>query len=95
MFFKGSRYERVGTAVRVDEQGREVRHKVIRVLPQPEARYGYAVAAGDRLDNIASEVFRDAERFWRICDANVVMWPPELTERPGRVIAIPGPGPDA
>jgi hypothetical protein len=94
VFFKGSRYERVGTAVLIDEQSREVRYKLMRALPQPEVRYGYAVAAGDRLDNIAFEVFRDAERFWRICDTNVVMWPPELAERPGWVIAIPGPAPE-
>jgi hypothetical protein len=91
MFFKGSRYERVETTSLVDEQGREVRYKKVRFLPDPAPRFGYAVEAGDRLDNIAFEVFRDPERFWRICDANATVWPPELTERAGRVIGIPGP----
>lgn len=90
MFFKGSRYERVETTSLTDHRGREVKHKQIRFIPQSAPRYGYAVAAGDRLDNIAFEVFHDAERFWRICDANVTMWPPDVTEHPGRVIGIPG-----
>lgn len=90
MFFKGSRYEKVETASLVDERKRELKYKKVRIIPETKPRYGYAVAAGDRLDNIAFEVFRDPERFWRICDANRTMWPPELTDQPGRVIGIPG-----
>lgn len=89
MFFKGSRYGDVETTSLVDEHGREIRYKKNRFIPPTTPRRGYAVAAGDRLDTIAYDVFHDAERFWRICDANVTMWPPRLTEEPGRVIAIP------
>lgn len=92
MFYKGSRYEDVPTASLTDHRGREVRYKQIRFIPPSTPRYGYAVAAGDRLDMIAFDVFSDAERFWRICDANQTMWPPRLTERAGRVIGIPGSG---
>jgi hypothetical protein len=90
MFFRGSRYEDVETHRLTDERGQVVQYKGIRFIPDTPALYGYAVTAGDRLDTIAFEVFQDAERFWRICDANVAMWPPRLTERPGRVIGMPG-----
>jgi len=90
MFFKGSRYATVETTSQVDERGRELRYKVVRMIPATEPRFGYAVAAADRLDVIAFEVFNDPERFWRICDANRAMWPADLTSRPGRIIGIPG-----
>jgi hypothetical protein len=91
MLFKGSRYEGTLTATLVDARGRELRYKVVRMIPESPPRFGYAVAAADRLDTIAFEVFQDPERFWRICDANRALWPPELTRRPGRIIAIPAP----
>lgn len=90
MFYKGSRYEGVPSTTLTDDRGREVTYKKTRSIPSPTPRYGYAVGTGDRLDTIAFAVFGDAERFWRICDANTTMWPPTLTEQPGRVIGIPG-----
>lgn len=90
MFFKGSRYASVETTSLLDESGHELRYKVVRMIPDAEPRFGYAVAAADRLDTIAFEVFHDPERFWRICDANRAMWPADLTSRPGRIIGIPG-----
>jgi hypothetical protein len=90
MFFKGSRYEKVETVSLTDVQGREIRYKDVRFTPETEPRYGWAVQAGERLDHIAYEVFREADRFWRICDANLAAWPPALTERPGLVIGVPG-----
>jgi hypothetical protein len=90
MFFRGSRYQSVETTSLIDERGVEVRYKVVRLIPASPPHVGYAVAAGDRLDLIAFDVFGDPERFWRICDANLTMWPAALTEHPGRVIGIPG-----
>jgi hypothetical protein len=90
MFFKGSRYEGVATVTIVDERGRDLRYKVVRLIPDSRPLYGYAVLAAERLDTIAFEVFNDPERFWRICDANRTMWPAELTSRPGTIIGIPG-----
>jgi hypothetical protein len=89
MFFKGSRYQYTETTTLVDVRGREVRYKLVRLIPDTRPAYGYAVRASDRLDNIAFDVFHDPERFWRICDANRAMWPPELTDEPGRIIGIP------
>jgi len=48
----------------------------------------HRVEEGDRLDNIASKYYSDPELYWRICDANGVMNPPELVSRPGRRLRI-------
>ncbi len=89
MFFKGSRYAKVGELTRTDSVGREVRYKKIRFIPETAATTGHIVHRGERLDQIADRYYRDAERFWRIADANKVMWPDELTEEAGRIILIP------
>jgi hypothetical protein len=89
MFFKGSRYEKVPEAEHTDASGRTVRYKKVRFIPFTRAQAGHEVRDGERLDHIAHRHFRDAERFWRICDANLATWPPELVERPGRIIDIP------
>jgi len=44
--------------------------------------------AGDRLDNISSQIIGDPEQFWQICDTNEVMHPLELTDEPGKIIRI-------
>jgi len=51
----------------------------------------HLVVLGDRLDNIAARHLGDPEQFWRLCDANDAMQPPELTVI-GRRIKIPFPG---
>ena len=89
MFFKGSRYERLPVLHTTDSRGREVAYKATRLIPRSDFLSGYLVTEGDRIDLIAYDRYRDAERFWRICDANVAMWPEELVRRPGRVIGIP------
>jgi hypothetical protein len=89
MFFKGSRYERLPVLHTTDSRGREVAYIATRLIPRSELVSGHLVIEGDRLDLIAHERFRDAERFWRICDANVAMWPEDLVSEAGRVIGIP------
>lgn len=88
MFFKGSRYEKVAEHEGEDRHGRAVRYKGIREIPPTPARLGHEVAQGERLDHIAHRYFRDAERFWRIADANLAIWPDDLLET-GEVIAVP------
>ena len=80
MFFKGSRYEKVQDATRTDSTGREIRYKTTRVIVDPVAVIGHRLMNGERLDHIAWQHFRDAERFWRICDANRALWPDDLLE---------------
>jgi hypothetical protein len=89
MFFRGSRYADLPVLHTTDSRGREVAYKATRFIPESEFVAGHLVNEGDRLDRIAFDYFRDAERFWRICDANVTMWPEDLVREPGRVIGIP------
>jgi hypothetical protein len=88
MFFKGSRYANIGTVVK-DEKGRLVRYKKTRFIAQPKVRRTHHVSQQDRLDLIAHAYLRDAERFWRICDLNVGLWPDDLLAVAGRTIEIP------
>jgi hypothetical protein len=48
----------------------------------------HTVTQGDRLDNLAARYVGDPEQFWRICDANDVLRPEDLTEEAGRAIRI-------
>jgi len=89
MFFKGSRYTNVGDLTLKTGDGREIKYKKTRLIPRTEAQAGHLVHQGERLDHIAQRYYRDPERFWRIADANQVLWPDELTEKAGRVIMIP------
>jgi hypothetical protein len=88
VFFKGSRYATVPDAALTDRSGRVVRYKTTRFVPDTQAFVGHRVLGGERLDHIAHQHFRDAERFWRICDANRTTWPADLLVV-GRVILVP------
>jgi len=79
---------------------REIKYKKRRILPiQDTDNYNddisilqqVVVKAWDRLDNIAASTLGDPEQFWRICDANNAMYPPELTNEPGKTIIIKAP----
>jgi hypothetical protein len=48
----------------------------------------HVVTAAERLDNITARYLGDPEAFWRICDANGVIDPDELTDVVGREIRI-------
>jgi hypothetical protein len=88
MFFKGSRYEKVATNQITDSTGRVIVYKKIRFIPPTPGMVGYTVKQGDRLDLVANLSFRDAQRFWRICDANDAMWPDDMLLI-GRTLEIP------
>ena len=89
MFFKGSRYENVETDSIIDADGRELRFKKVRFIPETSALLKHTVAPDERLDQIAYTYFRDAELFWRIADANRAMRAEDLVSTPGRSIGIP------
>jgi hypothetical protein len=89
-FFRGSRYEHVPELELDDGRGRLVRCKQPRIVPDTPARRTHLTAGHERVDVIAHEHFSDAERYWRICDTNRVLWPPDLVAEPGRTIGIPG-----
>jgi len=89
MFFKGSRYAKVLEHQFTDASGRSIVYKRVRFTPRTEARRGHRVNQGERLDHLAHRYYRDAERFWRICDANDALWPDDLTAVPGALVGIP------
>jgi hypothetical protein len=89
MFFKGSRYEKVGDAQHTDPQGRVIQYKKIRFIPDTPAVFNHLVKQGDRTDLLAYTYYRDPLKFWHIADANDVMQAEELTAKPGKRILIP------
>jgi len=88
MFFKGSRYEKVGEYSPTDITGKSIKVKRLRPTPVTSGRFLHTVKQGDRLDLMAAKYYRDPKRFWLICDANNKLYPNDLLE-PGRKIIIP------
>ena len=89
MFSKKSRYAKVKDAEWVDGKGRILTYKRIRFIPATPPMRGHIVTEGERLDHIAHFYYKDARRFWRICDANAAMSPDDLADDIGRKIKIP------
>ena len=48
----------------------------------------HMVTRGDRLDLITARYIGDPTQFWRVCDANDVLRPDELTQEVGFRIRI-------
>ena len=95
MFEPTSRYydvETVKMTVGADEgEPRVVSYKRRRIIPPDEAitiLVEHTVVEGNRLDNLAARYVGDPEQFWRICDANNVLRPEDLTEEIGWIIKI-------
>ncbi len=90
-----SRYNGIeeGEAKLPDGDGglRTVHYLRRRFLPQPEqlvTMVEHGVAAGDRLDNLATRYLGDPLAFWRVADANLELQPEVLTDMPGRSVRI-------
>lgn len=96
MFDPQSRYAALETATLTTADGpggtREVRYVRRRFLPPPatraEALAEHTVVAGERLDLITARYLGDPTQFWRVCDANRVTHPRELTDEIGERIRI-------
>jgi hypothetical protein len=88
-FFKGSRYEKVGEVELTEPSGRVVRYKRVRFIAELPVHSGHAVTGHDRLDRLAHDTFNNPELYWLLCDANKVIWPPDLLAEIGTVIGIP------
>lgn len=87
MFDVNSRYKKLPLIYRQDARGRTVA-----VVPVPEApvqtiRGHHLLKQGQRVDHLANAYLANPVGFWRIAEANDVMWPEALTER--AEIAIP------
>ena len=86
-----SRYYPIEIAEYQRPDGTAVRYVRRRFIAQPsrfETLTEHTVVQGDRIDNIAANYLGDPEQYWRICDANAVIHPEELTEAPGQRIRI-------
>ncbi|HYC62426.1 MAG TPA: LysM domain-containing protein [Thermoanaerobaculia bacterium] len=86
-----SRYASIETATLTRADGSIVPYVKRRFIPPPEAFetvQEHRVFEGERPDVIAADVFGDAELYWRLCDANVVMRPDDLTAIPGKRIRV-------
>jgi hypothetical protein len=88
MFYRGSRYEKVPELTMTDASGRVITYKATRFIPPTPADQGHEVTSDERLDHIAWRHYRDAQRYWRICDANYALWPDDLLIE-GAVLGIP------
>lgn len=98
MFEPTSRYYHLDTGIlsvpQEDGGNREVRYVLRRFIPHTESEVTlleHTVREGERLDNITARYLGDPEQYWRLCDANVVLHPEELTGETGRVIPITSP----
>jgi hypothetical protein len=94
MFDPKSRYANIGTAtlavVDADGTTTQIEYVKRRFLPPPggQVLVEYTVTQGERLDNITARYVSDPLQFWRICDANNVLRPDDLTENAGATIEI-------
>ena len=94
MFEEKSRYYGCEDATFESEGSEVLTYKKRRFLPQGQSMSALAevpVLGGDRLDVLAARHIGDPEQYWRICDANNVMHPLEITAEPGRIIRIASP----
>ena len=90
-FPPNSRYAESATAVLETPDQGSIVYLRRRFVPPPE-RFAlleeYTVLQGDRIDNLAARLIGDPELFWRLCDANGVMRPCELTATLGRKLRV-------
>jgi len=90
-FPANSRYAATETAVHTLPDGKQVVYLRRRFVPSP-ANFAllqeHVVVEGERLDVLTARYIGDPEQFWRICDANPVLHPEELTAAAGAVIRI-------
>jgi hypothetical protein len=86
-----SRYYSIDTATLVLPDGTGLVYLRRRFLPASDrftVIQEHVVTQGERLDNITAKYLGDPQQFWRICDANDAMNPPELTDDIGRRLRI-------
>jgi hypothetical protein len=87
MFLENSRYFNQATVEVKTPDGRTVKAVVPRKLPAV-AGDPYTVKSNDRLDILAQQQYDQADRFWRIADANTELEAKALDQN-GREIILP------
>lgn len=94
MFDPESRYFPLETATYESPDGRTIRYKRRRFLPQGKGMpllVEVTVTQDERLDLITARTLGNPEQYWRVCDANDAMNPVELVTEPGRILRVPVP----
>jgi hypothetical protein len=90
-FASTSRYYGIATSRVTLADGRVAVYVQRRFLPAPEhfaPLQIIAIAAGDRLDNLAARYLGDPLQAWRLCDANGAMLPEALVADVGATLLI-------
>jgi hypothetical protein len=91
LFPPTSRYYNSETTTIETGEGKQIVFLKRRFLPSSDRLatiHEHQVTEGERLDTITALYFNDPLLFWRICDANTSMNPPELTAEIGRRLRI-------
>jgi len=86
-----SRYYGIEQASLTLDDGSLLRYLRRRFLPQPQGfalLHEHVVEQGERPDLVAARELGDAEAYWRLCDANGVMHPDDLTDTVGERLRI-------
>ncbi|MGY2134458.1 hypothetical protein ACW9KT_19680 [Hymenobacter sp. HD11105] len=86
-----SRYYGLATAQLETAPGEPLTYLRRRMIPPPERFFilqEHVVTAGERPDNLTTRYLGDPEQYWRLCDANGVVQPNELTDTIGRRLRI-------
>lgn len=99
MFEPTSRYYKVDDGSLIvtlsDGSSRTVGYKRRRFIAPPATPsvLRHIALQGERPDQLSARFLGDPTQFWRLCDANQVIRPAELTEAPGSLVIIPVVGP--
>jgi hypothetical protein len=91
LFPPTSRYCGIASAQMTTPDGTVITYLKRRFVPPPEnfaTLAEHLVVSGDRVDNLAAQYLGDPEQYWRLCDANGVMNPAELTGTVGSYVRI-------
>ncbi|MDG2524152.1 LysM domain-containing protein [Stenotrophomonas sp. HITSZ_GD] len=86
-----SRYHGIAVATLTLADGTAVPYLTRRLLPPVEGftiLREHRVVEGERPDLVAARELGDPEAFWRLCDANGVMHPDELTDEVGECVRV-------
>ncbi|HLY02211.1 MAG TPA: hypothetical protein VKR56_06895 [Candidatus Cybelea sp.] len=90
-FPPNSRYQNVPTTTYTTPSGKTIVYLQRRFVPSPSQFATiavYTVKLGDRIDNVSAQAFGDPKLYWRICDANLIMQPPDATATVGTQLNI-------
>jgi hypothetical protein len=93
-FDSNSRYANTSTTVYHRSDGESITYLKRRFCPRGETLpllVEVRIEDGDRLDLLAARSLGDALQFWRVADANDMLYPFDVMEEIGRTVRVPIP----